>query len=61
VAVKLSRHAVVALLLIVACGIGPVAVNRLGGQAQPALVIEGGTLIDGNGGVPVQDAVGIEL
>lgn len=30
----------------------------LGAQAQaPALVIDGGTLIDGNGGAPVQDAV----
>jgi len=26
-------------------------------QQAPALVIEGGTLIDGNGGVPVPDSV----
>lgn len=35
------------------------AAARLGGQApqQPALVIDGGTLIDGNGGAPVPNAV----
>jgi hypothetical protein len=50
----------VALLLILVCGFAPAGLNRLGGQApqaQPALVIEGGTLIDGNGGAPVRDAV----
>jgi hypothetical protein len=30
---------------------------HLAAQAQPALVIDGGTLIDGNGGAPVTDAV----
>ena len=41
--------------LAVTCLIVP---DRLTAQAQqPALVIEGGTLIDGNGGAPVRDAV----
>ena len=43
------------MLLALLCRIAPVGVSA---QAQqPALVIEGGTLIDGNGGAPVPDAV----
>src|SRR5579872_6646870 len=30
---------------------------RVSAQTPPALVIEGGTLMDGNGGTPVRDAV----
>jgi len=45
-------------VLAVAAIISWTMVDRLAGQApaQAALVIEGGTLIDGNGGTPVPDA-----
>jgi len=53
--VKKSTGWLLGLLLVFLGGISPV---RLAAQAQqPALVIEGGTLIDGNGGTPVPDAV----
>ena len=42
------------IFLVVLFGIAPVG---LAAQAQQALVIQGGTLIDGNGGAPVTDAV----
>ena len=44
----------VSFFLVLFCGI---AVHVVAQAQQPALVIEGGTLIDGNGGAPVQDAV----
>ena len=51
---KKSTILPVVFSLVLLCGI----VVRLAAQAQqPAVVIEGGTLIDGNGGAPVQDAV----
>ena len=43
-----------AIAAVVLSGVSPVP---LAAQAQPALVIDGGTLIDGNGGAPVADAV----
>ena len=48
-----SRHGawVVLLLLVVPC------LSSTYAQQTPALVIEGGTLIDGNGGAPVRDAL----
>ena len=50
----LSSLPVAALLLVAAGG----AVNHLAAQnAVPALVIQGGTLIDGNGGAPVSNSV----
>jgi predicted amidohydrolase len=42
------------LLLLLAIWAGPTSAQA---QQAPALVIEGGTLIDGNGGMPVQDSV----
>lgn len=53
---KISRNQWLGLFLVLVCGIAGV---RLAGQApqQPALVIEGGTLIDGNGGAPVPNSV----
>ena len=52
---KKSRSQWLGFFLAVLCWIAPVG---LAAQAQqPALVIEGGTLIDGNGGTPVPDAV----
>jgi len=54
VVVKKLTSLLVSVFLVLLCGI----VVHLAAQAQqPALVIEGGTLIDGNGGAPVQDAV----
>lgn len=51
---KKSAFLLFAFFLFLFCQI-PV---RLGAQSQsPALVIEGGTLIDGNGGAPVADSV----
>jgi hypothetical protein len=57
--VKLSRNQWLSLFLVF---IGALALMRMGAQAQqpqqqPALVIDGGTLIDGNGGAPVPNAV----
>jgi hypothetical protein len=53
--VKKSASLWLGLLLAFLCGITPFALSA---QAQqPALVIEGGTLIDGNGGAPVPDSV----
>lgn len=46
------RWAAVLLLLTIFWG-----VSLARAQAPAALVIEGGTLIDGNGGTPVKDAV----
>ena len=46
--------AIAAIAAVVLSGVSPVP---LAAQAQPALVIDGGTLIDGNGGAPVADAV----
>src|SRR3984885_11468775 len=40
------------LLLAISCGLSPVHA-----QQPSVLVIEGGTLIDGNGGAPVRDSV----
>jgi len=55
-AVKISRNQWLGLFLVLVCGI---AAAHLAGQAQqqPALVIDGGTLIDGNGGAPVPNSV----
>jgi hypothetical protein len=52
--VKKLTSLVVSFFLVLLCGI---AVHLAAQAQQPALVIEGGTLIDGNGGAPVQDAV----
>ena len=51
---KKSTVLLVSFFLVLVCGI---AVHLAAQGQQPALVIEGGTLIDGNGGAPVQDAV----
>jgi hypothetical protein len=55
-AVKISRNQWLGLFLVLVCGVGAA---HLGGQApqQQALVIDGGTLIDGNGGAPVPNSV----
>jgi imidazolonepropionase-like amidohydrolase len=51
---KKSTRVLATFFLALVCGIGV----HLAAQTQPpALVIEGGTLIDGNGGTPVPDAV----
>lgn len=50
------RRFVVALALGVVLGMAG-DVIPMNAQEQPALVIRGGTLIDGNGGAPVQNAV----
>jgi hypothetical protein len=52
--VKKSAWLWLGLLLAFLCGIAPAS---LPAQAQQPLVIQGGTLIDGNGGAPVPDAV----
>jgi adenine deaminase len=53
--VKKSTCRWLGFFLAVLCGI---VLSGLSAQAQqPALVIQGGTLIDGNGGTPVADAV----
>lgn len=44
------------LRLLVSC-VSSLAVTLTAAQAQQALVIEGGTLIDGNGGTPLTNAV----
>jgi hypothetical protein len=52
------RERIVQLLglwLVALCGVGGIGPAAL--AQQPALVIEGGTLIDGNGGAPISDAV----
>ena len=52
---KKSSSAVLVIFLALVCGIVPV---HLAAQTQQsALVIEGGTLIDGNGGTPIRDVV----
>ncbi len=43
------------LLLAIVCGLSNLSLAH--GQAPAAVVIEGGTLIDGNGGAPVKDSV----
>ena len=53
--VRHSTNRWLGFFLAVSCLLVP---GRLPAQAQqPAVVIEGGTLIDGNGGAPVRDAV----
>jgi hypothetical protein len=42
--------------LLVLCCISPIS-SIAQAQQAPALVIDGGTLIDGNGGTPVRDAL----
>src|ERR1700691_4424625 len=51
---KKSTCLLVSFFIALLCG---VAVHLAAQGQQPALVIEGGTLIDGNGGAPVRDAV----
>jgi predicted amidohydrolase len=48
------RRLALLLLLAICCTLSPVRAQQ---PAPSALVIEGGTLIDGNGGTPVRDAV----
>jgi hypothetical protein len=55
-AVKKPRHSWVGIFLILACAVAALTIAAQAPQ-QAALVIEGGTLIDGNGGAPVSDAV----
>jgi len=50
---KNSKVRTLALSLAVACGMGPL---QLAAQVE-TLIIEGGTLIDGNGGEPISNAV----
>jgi hypothetical protein len=53
--VKTSKRQFLSVIVVLLCGISAV---RLAAQAQqPSLVIQGGTLIDGNGGMPIRDAV----
>jgi len=52
--VKKSTILLAGFFLVLVCGI---AVHVFAQGQQPVLVIEGGTLIDGNGGAPIQDAV----
>ena len=59
--VTISRKVWFGLLLILICTLGflrmvPQVRSQAQAQAQP-LVIQGGTLIDGNGGTPLQNAV----
>src|SRR3990172_9230642 len=52
---KYSPPPLLGFFLVLLCGMAPAG---LAAQAQqPVLVIEGGTLIDGNGGPPVANAV----
>ncbi|MEE8178165.1 MAG: amidohydrolase family protein [Acidobacteriota bacterium] len=54
----MKRRIRVSLFLILILGIGMSLTNPAGqGQEPGVLVIEGGTLIDGNGGTPVPDAL----
>jgi hypothetical protein len=55
-AVKESRRSWVGVFVILAWVLAGLTVAAQA-QGQPALVIEGGTLIDGNGAAPVRDAV----
>jgi hypothetical protein len=54
--VTTSRTRVLFLLLLAVCGLLCARLTAQAPQAQP-LVIDGGTLIDGNGGAPVPNAV----
>ena len=51
-----SIRLVPVVFLALVCAIAPRVAAQAQGR-QPTLVIEGGTLIDGNGGAPVRDAV----
>ena len=49
------RRAALLLLLAIVCGLSNLSLAH--GQTPSTVVIEGGTLIDGNGGAPVKDSV----
>src|SRR5574339_661443 len=53
----MSKNRWFGLLLVVICALVYVGVRAQAPQAQQPLVIDGGTLIDGNGGAPVPNSV----